>query len=138
MNVRVVDGEGSWLQLTDGARATYCPQLLVWLGHHLLVVTSCSTRPRISRLWLLCLFLPFPLMPSLPLLPSFVSRFGPPDLSHTPSAVCSPGPVSCMSVGHQLKGHESNRRGCLPAVSSNVWSLADGSSSYRGNPANLL
>lgn len=132
MNVLVVCGVG-WLLLTDAACAAYSP--LSGRGNIFLGVVTCSTSP--ARLWLCHLFLAFP-HHSLLLLPSLMACFGPPDVSDPPSAVCSEGLVSPTSVGHQPKGHESNRRGCLPAVSSNVWSLADGSSSYRGNPANLL
>lgn len=118
-------GRGRLALPTRAACAAYSPFSVFFY------VLSCSTRP--ARLWLLHLFLPFPLV-SLSLLPSLTPCFGPPDLS----AARSDGLVSRTSVGQRPKGHESNRRGCLPAVSSNVWSLADGSSSYRGNPANLL
>lgn len=129
-----VCGESSQLLLTATACVAYSASS--GRGTIFLCAVTCSARP--ARFWLLHLFLPFPLIA--------LSLFWPASwcvLAHlpfltVPSAVCSEGLVSHTSVGHQPKDHESNRRGCLPAVSSNVWSLADGSSSYRGNPANLL
>lgn len=120
-------------------RAGCSLQLLIQLKRSLLPCFNLLLNQiQDSQILALAFLPPLPLIATSPLLPSFVPCFGPLDLFSHPAVVLYEESVSCTSVGHQPKGHESNRRGCLPAVTSNVWSLADGSSSYRGNPANLL
>lgn len=58
MNVPVVCGEGGWLLLAGAACAAYSP--LSGRGTIFLCVVTCSTSP--GRVWLLHLFLAFPLI----------------------------------------------------------------------------